>query len=105
MELAPDDLLAGRCDHRVALDGAGAALACEVDGGACERAADAAAPEAHATDEARHRPHAVVGLVFGSAGPNERFALQTHVGGARLARAPTQRVAVAGSGQGAGGFR
>src|SRR4029077_14266732 len=105
MELAPGDLLAGRRDHRVALDGAGAALACEVDGGACERAADAAAPEAHATDEARHRPHAVVGLVFGSAGPNERFALQPPVCVARPARAPATRLAVEVGDQAGGGLR
>ncbi len=36
VDLAPGDLLAGLRDHRVALEGAGAAFPGEVDGGARE---------------------------------------------------------------------
>src|SRR5262245_31285302 len=56
VELAPGDLLPWLGEHRVALEGTGAALAGEVDGRAGERAADPAAPEARAGDEAGHRP-------------------------------------------------
>lgn len=52
VELSPGDLLPGLRDHRVALEGTGAALTGEVDGGARERTADPAAPEAGAGDEA-----------------------------------------------------
>ena len=49
-------------DHRVALEGTGAAFPGEVDGGARERTADAAASETRAGDEAGHGPDAGVGL-------------------------------------------
>ncbi len=71
MELSPDDLLPGLRDHRVALEGTGTALPGEVDGGARERTADPAAPEARAGDEAGHSPDAVVGLVLGLARPGD----------------------------------
>ena len=71
VELAPGDLLPGLGDHRIALDRTGAARACEVDGGARERSADAAAPEAGASDEAGHGPDAVVGLVLRATNPGD----------------------------------
>ena len=71
MELSPGDLLAWLRAHRVALEGTGAALSREVDGGVRELAADAAAPEARARDEAGHGPDAVVGLVLRLARPGD----------------------------------
>src|SRR3990172_1640704 len=50
--LSPGDLLPGLRDHRVALEGTGAALPREVDSGVRERTADAATAEARAGDEA-----------------------------------------------------
>jgi hypothetical protein len=52
MELTPGDLLSGPRDHRLALEGTGAAFPSKVDGGARERTADPSAPEARAGDEA-----------------------------------------------------
>src|ERR671919_2344634 len=72
VELSPGDLLPRLGEHRVALEGTGAALAGEVGGRACERAADPAAPEARAGDEAGHGPDAVVGLVLRSSRPRGR---------------------------------
>src|SRR6476659_7664574 len=46
IEFTPGELLSGQRDHRVALDGAGAAFAREVDGRPGEYAADTTAPEA-----------------------------------------------------------
>ena len=69
MELSPGDLPAGLRDHRVALERAGASVPREVDGGTRKCTADAATAEAGAGDEAGHRPHALVGLVFRSALP------------------------------------
>src|SRR6266496_4354326 len=66
IQLAPGDLLSRMGDHRVALDGAGAALACEVDCSRGERLTHAASTEAQAGDEAGYCPDAVVGLVFSS---------------------------------------
>ena len=89
------DLLPGLRDHRVALEGTGAAFPREVDGGARERTADPAAPEARAGDEAGHGPDAVVGLVLRSALPGDAgVAQQARVGGARLDRAPADGLAV-----------
>ena len=89
------DFLPGLSDHRVALERTGAALPREIDGGARERTADAAAPEARAGDEARHRPDAVVGLVLGAALPRDAgLEQQARIGGARLDRAPADGLAV-----------
>ncbi len=84
MELASRDLLPGLRDHRVALEGSGAALSREVDGGARKRTTDTAAPEVRAGDEAAHGPDAVVGLVLRSARPGH--ATEAHVSRAGLAR-------------------
>ena len=82
-------------DHRIALEGAGAALAGEADGGARERTADAAAAEARAGDEAGHGPHAVVGLVLRPPLPRHAgLEQQARVGRARLDRAPAGGLAV-----------
>ena len=95
VELSQEPSLRGLVDHRVALDGAGAALAREVDCGACERTADSAAAEARAGDEAGHRPDAVVGLVLVSAFPGDTgLEQQPRVRRARLHRAPADRLAV-----------
>ncbi len=67
-------------------------MPCEVDGGAREGTADAAAPEARADGEAGHGPDAVIGLVPRSARPGD--ATEAHVGGARLDRAPADGLAV-----------
>src|SRR5207249_9840345 len=81
--------------HRVALEGAGAPLPGEVDGGARERTADPAAAEARAGDKAGHSPDAVVALVFRSAVPGDAgLEQQARVGGARLDRAPGDGLAV-----------
>ena len=64
VELAPGDVLPRVREHRIALDGAGAASMRELHGGAREDTADAAAPEARAGDEAGRRPDAGVGLVL-----------------------------------------
>src|ERR687897_2637752 len=61
VELLQDHVLRG---DGVALDGPGAALAGEVDGGARECPADAALPEARAGEEAGHGPDAVVNPVL-----------------------------------------
>ncbi len=88
-------VLPGLGDHRVALEGAGAAFPGEVDGGARERTADPAAPEARAGDEAGHGPDAVVGLVLRSPLPGDAgLEQQARVGGARLDRAPADGLAV-----------
>ena len=76
VELSPDDLLPRLRDHRIAFDGTGTALPCEVDGRTRERTAEAAAPEAHASDEAGHGPDAVVGRVFIAAAPRNAGAQQ-----------------------------
>ena len=89
------DLLPGLRDHRIALERTGAALAGEADGGVRERTADAAAAEARAGDEARHGPHAVVGLVLRPPLPRDAgLEQQARVGGARLDRAPAGGLAV-----------
>jgi hypothetical protein len=92
MELSPGDLLAGLRDHRVALEGAGAAVPGEVDDGARESTADATATEARAGDEAGRGPNAVIGLVLRSARPGN--TAEAHVGRARLDRAPAGGLAV-----------
>src|SRR3990170_2677519 len=71
VELSPGDLLAGLRDHRVALESTGAALPREVDSGARERVADAAAAISRADDEAGHGPDRVVGLVLVPAFPGD----------------------------------
>ena len=58
-------------DHRIALEGTGAVLPCEVDSGPRERTADALTAEARAGDEAGHGPDAPVGLVLVSARPRD----------------------------------
>ena len=85
-----------RRGHRIALDRTSAARPREVDGGARERTADPAAPEATcAGDEARHGPDAVVGLVLRSALPGDAVvAHETCERRARLDRAPADRLAV-----------
>jgi hypothetical protein len=94
VELAPGDLLPRLRDHRVALEGAGAALTGEVHGGSGERTADAAFPEAGAGDEAGHGPDAVVGLVLRSIRPGDAtVAQQARVVAARLDRAPADGLA------------
>ena len=92
MELPPGDLLARLRDHRVALEGAGAAVPNEVDGCARERAADATAAEARAGKEAGRGPNAVIGLVLRSARPGN--PAEAHVGRTRLDRAPAHGLAV-----------
>jgi len=81
-------------DHRVALDGAGAALACKVgcDGG--ERTAHSATTEARAGDEAGNCPDAVVGLVLSSSGPRDTGAQQALVRRAGLDCTPAGGLAV-----------
>src|SRR6266536_1778392 len=86
VKLFQDDV---RRSQRVALDGPAAALAGEVDGGTRQRAADTASPEPCPSEEAGHRPAAVVGPVLLPARPgNAVVAQQAPVGGARLDRAP-----------------
>ena len=45
VEFAPWNVLPTLGDHRIALQGKGSVLACEVHGGACKRVAEAAATE------------------------------------------------------------
>ena len=79
----------------IALQRAGAALPGEVDGGAGECSADTAASKAGPGDKAGHRPHAVIGLVFGSTGPGDgTVAQQARVGRSRVDRAPADRFTV-----------
>src|SRR4051794_25561758 len=81
--------------HRIALDGARAALAGEIHRGAGEGAADAPPAEADARHEAGDRPHAVVVLVLVPALPRHaERADQADVGAAGLHRAPAGRLAV-----------
>ena len=70
----------------------GAPLPGEIDGGVGEHIADALAAETRAGDEAGHGPDTVVGLVLGSARPGD--STKTHIGGARLDRAPAGGLAV-----------
>jgi hypothetical protein len=86
VQLAPGDVLAVLGDHRVALQGTGSALACEVYGSARKRIADAAATEPCAGDKARHGPDAGVGSVLLSLAPGH--AAEIRIGGARLHVAP-----------------
>ena len=91
---------------RVALDGAGAALAGEIHRGARERPADAALAKARAGEQAGDGPDAVVGLVLRAALPGDAVvAHQALVGGARLDRAPADRLAVEVRDQAAGRAR
>ena len=69
VELSPGDVLAGLCDHRIALERACTTFPRELDGGAGERVADTAAPIARARDEAGNRPDGVVRLVLGPTRP------------------------------------
>ena len=85
------DVLPGLGDHRVALEGAGAALPGEVDGGAGERPADPAAAEAGAGDEAGDGPDAVVGLVLRPARPTARGSAAAGAGRRCAARPRTSR--------------
>src|SRR5262249_49233747 len=76
VELVPGDRLAGLRDHRVALERTGAATPGEVDGGPCERGADAPASEPGASEDAGHRPDGVVALVLPAALPGDAVVPQ-----------------------------
>jgi len=106
VELAPGDLLAGLREHRVGLERASTAFAGEVDGGLRQPVADAATPEPRPGEHARHRPHALVGLVLGPALPwDAEDAQQALVRRARLERAPADGLAIEVGDQAAGGGR
>src|SRR5439155_16341151 len=92
VQLSPGHVLARLRGHRIALQYTGSALAGEVDGGPCERRADAAAAEVAAYGEARHRPDAVVGLVLGSVLP--RAGSEPDVSGAGFDSAPAHGLAL-----------
>src|SRR5215211_2197418 len=62
--LQQGELLPRHGEHRVALERSGAAVSGEVDRRAHERTADAPLSKSGTREDARHRPHAVVGLVF-----------------------------------------
>ena len=86
MQLLSDHVLR---DDRVRLDGASAPVAGEGDRGAGQCPADAALTGARADEQARHRPHGVVGLVLVATVPRDaKDAQQTLVFGARLDRTP-----------------
>ncbi len=75
--------------HRVALDGPGATVPRESHRCLCQGVADPAPAEPGASDEARHRPHALVGLVLSAALPGDaNVAEQARMVGARCDRAP-----------------
>ena len=89
VQLARGDVLTRLQEHRVALERSGAAAPCEVDGGLNERPADPSAAVSGPGEDARHGPHAGVGLVLRTTLPgNPVDAQQARVGGTRLDGAP-----------------